>query len=60
MPKPKEIVARIRRMVDMYDAQLDALDLPPNGDDYNEIVEGIRHILAGGTIEQIVVITEGR
>lgn len=33
----------IRQRVQAYDAELDRLELPPNGDDYNALVEIIRN-----------------
>lgn len=39
MPTPEEIIENLRR----YDAALNELELPPNGDDYNnlwDMIEG--------------------
>lgn len=51
---------RIAAFIETYDGKLDALELPPNGDDYNEIMDGLRSILAGGMVPEVKVSEEGR
>lgn len=60
MPTDQEMIRRIEVYINRYDEELNDQSIPPNGDDYNEIVRGVRWILGGGRVPPINVTPEGR
>lgn len=46
--------------IDRYNGELNRQEIPPNGDDFNAIVDGIETILRLGTVPELKVKREGR
>ena len=42
----------------VYDAQLDALEISPNGDDYNDLFATVTHALRTGSVPEMAPPTE--
>jgi hypothetical protein len=58
-----KLVTRVSALVEWnrdYNAALNVQEIPPNGDDFNELSSEIDHILAGGEPTKIDVTEEGR
>jgi hypothetical protein len=63
MPNIFNAKARIERALAWLERYNDAMadkEIPPNGDDYNEIASAVEHILCGGEDPEINITEKGR
>lgn len=60
MTMPADRIAAALAWMDTYCAELDVQMIPPNGDDFNELEEGVRSILNGGVAPNIRITPDGR
>lgn len=60
MPMPMDHIAAALAWMAHYCAELDAQAISPNGDDFNELEEGVRSILNGGAAPNIRITPAGR
>jgi len=54
------VAATARKFIDDYNAALDAKELCPNGDDFQDLCTGLRDVLWGYAAPEISLTSEGR
>ena len=48
------------RFLQSYNDALDAKEVPPNGDDFNDLSSGLTSILRDGIVQEIKITEKGR
>jgi hypothetical protein len=59
-PARKPVAATAADYIDAYNRALDDKELCPNGDDFNDLCQELRHILAGGEPARVELTSKGR